>query len=467
MLAQRLLWGGGTITSAVMTYLAFAQVENQLARWSFGLVFGLLLIASLVMFPWGQNADGSGRSIATTIRGQRNASLVSGDGSTNTGNVTNSGDGAVTTINLHGLQVTVTELRQLTLDASRSVVLPEARTVAKEVASETAGHAIEERSSALVQKVIDRFNETNPELFARWDDPRFLAALTVAQRGYAETGDETLADLYAELLTTLASQKVRTRREILVRQAIDVAGRLTTEHVNALAVKLYIYYFKYTEPWDTDQFIAAYDTLLSPYYGRIPTSPLDYQYMSSAGVGYIDQLQAFANTPYQQIWKSYPNSMYPAFTFAEMRETLLSDDYEYLDEVQELLGMIGTNPDNFVQTGTGTMVKSEGIEELRFRVAPDAIGTVLSTDKNVVNGLTEPQKLLRSMIEERALSVQQFAVRVRELKPDLADFFDSFNKQGGFGGFQLHPVGFILAQNEIADQAPQLAALIDSAIDDG
>ena len=47
MLAQRLLWGGGTITSLVMSYLAWAQVEDQLAKWSFGIIFGLLLVASI------------------------------------------------------------------------------------------------------------------------------------------------------------------------------------------------------------------------------------------------------------------------------------------------------------------------------------------------------------------------------------------------------------------------------------
>jgi hypothetical protein len=70
-------------------------------------------------------------------------------------------------------------------------VLPEARGVASEAAVAEINH----RTDFFLDKVIQRFNETNPGLFARWDDPRFLAAFTSAQRSYAETGDESLADL--------------------------------------------------------------------------------------------------------------------------------------------------------------------------------------------------------------------------------------------------------------------------------
>ena len=318
MLGQRLTWGGTAIVSALMIYLAWAQIADHLAKWSFGVIGGLLFIASMIMFPWGRKDDGSPRRlINVNVRGRNNPTFTAGDSSTNTANVLNTGAG---TVNVNGLQVTLTELRQLAIDAGHAEVLPAARAVA----SETAKAEIERRFVVITDKVLGRINGTDPGLFVRWADPRFLAVLTSAQRSYAETGDEDLGDLLANLVASIAAQPIRSRREIILRQAIDVAPRLTTAHINALTVNMYLGNYQLTQPLDTDALIGAFDTLLSPYYGRLPTSALDYQYMSSTGVCYIDQLQSFGGGPYQTLLRKYPNSMYPVFTFAELQDNLLS-----------------------------------------------------------------------------------------------------------------------------------------------
>jgi hypothetical protein len=455
MLAPRLLWGGGAIISALTVYLAWAQVADHLARWSFGVIGGLLFIASMIMFPWGQNDDGLPRRlIKTNVRGRNNPTFVTGEGSTNTGNILNTGRGNVT------VGVTATEARQISIDASHAEVLPAARAVA----SATAVAAIDERSGKLVDLVIARINETNPQLFVRWDDPRFLAALVSAQRSYAETGDDDLADILASMLEGLASQPIRSRREITLRQAIEVAPRLTTEHINALAVKMYLTYFNLTGPYEnTEQLIGAFDTLLNHYYGGLPSSPIDYGYMSSTGVCYTDQLSTFASGPYQLLHNNYPNAMYPAFTFGEVREMLLSDDNENRQEYQQLLGVIAKSADDVVQTDQGTVFPNP--DDLLFRVAPNHVATVLTSNRNVEQQLTEPQKHLRTMIQQRSLTVEEFQQKVKELKPELADFLDYIERTGAMS-FHLHPVGFVLAQHEIKARAPQMAALIDAAFDD-
>ena len=222
MLTQRLSWGGTAIISALGAYLAWAQVANDLAKWSIYLIAALLLIASVLAFPCGRNDDGSPRRLLNVrVRGRNNPTFVSGDGSMNTTTVLSTGKGPVS-VNVDGLQVTLTELRQLSLDASRAEVLPAARAVA----SETVIAEIDRHSDVMTDKVLDRINETNPGLFVRWDDPRFLAVLTSAQRSYAETGDEDLADVLASLVVGLAALPIRSRREIILRQAVDLAPKL-------------------------------------------------------------------------------------------------------------------------------------------------------------------------------------------------------------------------------------------------
>ena len=75
---------------------------------------------------------------------------------------------------------------------------------------------------------------------------------------------KVLAAQLANLVVSLATQPVRARREIFVREAIEVAQQLTTEHLNALSVQLYITSLKLGEPYfEPDWLIRALDTLLN------------------------------------------------------------------------------------------------------------------------------------------------------------------------------------------------------------
>lgn len=227
---------------------------------------------------------------------------------------------------------------------------------------------------------------------------------------------------------------------------------------------MYLGNYKLTQALDTDGLIQAFDTLLSPYYGRLPSSVIDYQYMSSTGVCYIDQLRAFGGGPYQILHRKYPNSMYPAFTFAEMQESFLSEQNETRAEDEKLLGLIAKSEDALEQTDQGVLVWNP--DAISFRVAPEHIDTVLTREGNVEAQLSESQAKLRNMVLQRSLTVEELERRVRGLKPELAAFLDLFQRTGGLS-VHLHPVGFILARHEIASRTTQMADLIDSALDEG
>ena len=140
--------------------------------------------------------------------------------------------------------VTEERAREIAEIASREVVLREGRAVAEAVITERTGH--------ITDLVFDRINVRDTELFNRFEDPRFLAALTSAQRSYAETGDEDLAEVLASLVVELASQPIRSMHEIVLRQAIDVAPHLTSPHLRALAVNMYLTRFNFNQPYDTE-----------------------------------------------------------------------------------------------------------------------------------------------------------------------------------------------------------------------
>lgn len=349
--------------------------------------------------------------------------------------------------------VTEERAREIAEIASREVVLRESRAVAEVV--------ITERTDQLTNRIFEGINQRDTTLFGRFGDPRFLAAFTSAQRSYAETGAEDLGLVLASLLVHLAAQPIRTTWEIILRQAIEIAPLLTSGHLKALAVNMYLTRFSFNQPYDTEMLIRSLDTVFRPYYGGLPKSSVDYSYMSSTGVGtYMDGLQDLGNKPYQLLHKRYPNSMYPAFTFGEMRETLLSDDNENRDENEKLLGVLVDSPEDVVQTEQGTVIKPEAA---RFRVAPDHVATVLG-NRIPEQELTDAQKTLRSLIRQRSLSAEQFGDKIAELQPELADFLNHLESTSAMN-FQLHPVGTLLGRHEIGDKVPHLAAQIDAAFD--
>lgn len=365
------------------------------------------------------------------------------------------------TVNVNGLQVTLTELRQMSLDASRAEVLPAARVVASKAAIET----IDSRIEVLTERVIERINERDPGLFARWDDPRFLAALTSAQRSFAETGDEDLADTLSSLVVELAAQPIRSRREIILRQAITVAPQLTTEHINALVINLYLSHFKIGQPYSTDQLIRAFNSLFEPLYDRLPTSQLDYLYMSSTGVCHRSELGAFASTPYQVIYERYPNSMYPAFTYADLRENLLSDDYEHREAVGDLLLIfVGRAGDIILKADGSTSVTREGA---RFRVHEKSISRVLARERDVASlKLTPAELALREKVLDRTISLDEFTTKVSAIAPELDACLDQLRRTSALT-HSLQPVGLVLARQVVSATAPKLAAVVDDALEKG
>jgi hypothetical protein len=249
--------------------------------------------------------------------------------------------------------------------------------------------------------------------------------------------------------------------EIVLRQAIDVAPHLTSAHLKALSVNTYFTRFNFNQPFDTEVLIRSLDTLFKPYYGGLPTSSVDYSYMSSTGIGtYMEGLQDLGNKPYQLLHKGYPNSMYEAFTFTEMRETLLSDD-ENVEENMKSLVAVSDDPDAVRQTEQGTAIQTD---KVRFRVAQDQVRSILSDIHGAEQQLTEPQKRLRTMVRERSLNAEQFRDKIAEVAPELATFLSEVERSGALN-FQLHPVGMLLARHEMGDKAPYLAAQIDTAFD--
>lgn len=449
MLGRLARWLGEWAVVAVATWLAWEQVANRLPQWSLYAVLGGVAFLALITLPLGVNDDGSSRSLISKVSGRNNSSVVSGDQSPVIGNVIVAGKRHTVVV------VTPAEARKISNDTGRNELMRDTKAITMPDARAAVDETLHERFGELTDTLIEHINERDAKLFSRFADPRFLGPLGIAHRSYAELGSEELRTTLSGLLTDLAGQPVGSRREIFLRQAIDVTRVLTIEHINSLAVKLFMT-ITLAEPYETDMLIRSLDTLLSPYYGRIATSRWDYQYMSSTGVCQDGQLGAFASEPYQYLHEKYRNSMYPALRFADVENNPLFADNQHL-----FLCYVESEDDMRV-TDVGTVVSPQGA---RLRVSQDRAATILSTRNGAENGLTEPEKQLRAMILERMISVDDFKKRIAELRPDLASLLDTLQRTGALH-FPMQPVGYVLAQHEVRARTPQLAALVDAIFDE-
>ena len=385
-------------------------------------------------------------------RRNRGQGQESGDGSTN---IQAGGHVGGNTFNTINLGITEAKAWEIAEKVSHETVLREGRAVAEQV--------INERVDYITRLIFDLIKRYDEGLFNRFGDPRFLAALTAAQRGYAETADVDLASLLAGLVVGLASQPIRSRREIFQRQAITVAPQLTGEHINALSASVLISRFKVGVLQGPEQLIDALDKTLSPYYGRIPSSRMDCQYMCSVGVCEDAQLGSFSVKAYARLHEVYRNLLYPALTFSDLEANLLHPDSPDGAEFNRLLVP-------FVEEGEHQSLDEDGNsvvpkQHLRLRLVNEHADRLLGRRVEVSN-FTEYEKRLRTTILDRSLTVEQFKEQVESSKPDLANFLRDVDSIGILE-FPLQPVGLMLVRYAVGEHAPVVGQLIDHIIDKG
>lgn len=459
MLKKRVAWFSTSVLSGgVAMYLTWLGVADKLPPWSLYAVGSVVLVASISQFPV-KGEDGSPRPfVSTLVRGRGNVNIVAGDQSPMSGNVIGTGR-STQHITFSGSELTYSDVRQIASDVGQVEVLPAVR----EVASQAVVVEIESRIGWMTDKVVDRLNEQDPKPFGSFESPRFLAALTSAQRGYAETGDDELGEMLAGMVSGLATEPIRSRKEILLRQGIDVAQRLTTEHVNALATIMYIEYMRLDPRFNLEGFISAYDGLLKPFYGRMPTGELDYQYMSSVGVCHaIPFRRGLPGGVFESLRDHNKNMMYPLFTTADMKANVFGDADLEGQDIQKLFIPLTVNPEGVKYTPDGRT--EVHIEDARFRLHPELAQTLFSdTPSHDGTPLPEWQVKMRDLALQRMLTPAQLEQKIRAEKPELAEFLDNAYRTGCFH-YRLHPVGFIIAKYAIESHAPHMAQAVDDAL---
>lgn len=141
-------------------------------------------------------------------------------------------------------------------------------------------------------QIVVELVKIDPSLLSALRKPRVQAAIVSAQRSYAETGDPdtktgdvSLGQLLAKLVSRLATEQTGGLADIILRGAVDVAPKLTRRQLHALSVVTIWGSMVWPTYESASDVLGSLDAMFSPYFGQIPSSPLEYSYMSAAGVG--------------------------------------------------------------------------------------------------------------------------------------------------------------------------------------
>lgn len=342
-----------------------------------------------------------------------------------------------------GTILTVTEVRAIALDVARSVFL-DSLPIAKDI--------INARTENITDEVIRKIAEKDEQLFERFKDPRFLGPLASSQRNFAETGDPELGGILSGLLADLAGEPIRSRREIVLRESIECAPKLTTPHLNALTVIFSITRFIHKLVVDPADLISLLDSELRPYFGSIPTDSFDYGYMGATQAG--TYVPAIGTSIYGQIFATHRNAMYPPFEINEIAQLYAGPSIEQItSDMNEIAHMMELP----------YALSQMGIEKLKLK--SDLVNKILSPNPNVINSLTEAETKFREFLRGKSINEQQFTDLIRDQSPELAEFFDLVERTGALH-FQLSPVGIMLARHEMENRSPEMAAQVDTMFED-
>ena len=433
MLRQRLLWGGTTITSLVMGYLAYVKVESQLARWAFCLVFGLLFIASMVMFPWGQNDDGSPRRLLNyKVCGRNNPSFVAADSSTVTGPVLVTGRG---TVHQHGLTVEqMGELKKHVGDQVAGEVeryVDRRMEVFKEDVAKNQGQAFDQAmmlANQLLTNFVEQLAAKAPENIESLKTVAMQQAILHAQTSAAVADDEDLTETLVDILIDKSGAEPRSFKGVVLTQALDVAGKLTADQVNLLtAIVIITHTVRHTARTEESAFDWL-DAQCRPLYGKIPDTNSAIQYMSYTGVGSVMPLVGDAIASI--IVSTYDAVFTNGFNLEGFRvKTDLADAEEQLAQLVRDDLVIPLNPEK------------PNYDAYRFNLASSQTLDNLPPQHPLWNSKTS----LKKLITENRIPRTSFETKVNLAKPELADFLKALDNISA-ASFRLSTVGIALGQ---------------------
>ncbi|MBY6438133.1 hypothetical protein HQ602_17300 [Rhodococcus kroppenstedtii] len=304
----------------------------------------------------------------------------------------------------------------------------------------------------MTERIISGVLARDPSRLESFREPRLQVALGQAQRGYALSGDgsSTLRDVLARLVVETASETARSHRDLIVRQAIEVAPKLTGEQSNALAILVQLNFTHFPRAKSPLDLLNKLERNYADVYeGKLPDHAEEYSYMASVGCGVVSQftpeLLGQETTPVLE----HLHRTHDAIMFSEFLPEELPSDAG--------IGAIGHLVLPSVALGC------EGIPDFESTVRqycadPEFIQRVASHDDRP--SLSETEKSFAKFLTRRVVDHGKLKAVAALKFPRLKGVFDQLDRTRA-SHFQLSAVGRVLGCQTAMNLMPHDASLYE------
>lgn len=156
--------------------------------------------------------------------------------------------------------------------------------------SEDAADLARKRAEELTDHFLSRLKAENVAAIEQMSSPGMQVAMYEAQKQYAKTGDTDLQGLLVDILVERASTPDRDIHQIVLDESLSVAGKLTTEQMDALTVNFILVRTKNQSLVNLDAITKYINTEIVPFLSSLTDKSSCYEHLEYAGCGSIMQI---------------------------------------------------------------------------------------------------------------------------------------------------------------------------------
>ena len=171
--------------------------------------------------------------------------------------------------------------------------------------SQDAAELARSRAEELTDDFLTKLKEQNEDAIGEISTPGMQSAIYEAQKHYAKTGDKDLESLLVDILVERASISERNIQQIVLDEALVVAGKLTTEQMDALTLNFIISKTQKHNLVNLDSLLNYLKAELIPFTKSLTSTSSCYEHLAYSGCGSV--MEASTIKPIEEIFRSgYP-----------------------------------------------------------------------------------------------------------------------------------------------------------------
>lgn len=199
---------------------------------------------------------------------------------------------------------------------------------------------VENRLKQFEKSILSEFSRPNteakPEAF---QDPDFQYALHEAQKGFARSGENELLDELVKLLSQRSVESGRTRKALILNEAIQTVGNLTQQELSVASVLFIFQYVQVQSAPGMGNLVARYKQWMAAFAGSFPSDDFSIDYLSSMKCLNINPISS--TTIWKILSERYGNIFTRGFTASDLAAVLGA---AILADVDKVVQPISGNP---------------------------------------------------------------------------------------------------------------------------